>query len=78
VRDRLAPHVRAYTHGSIEALFQGQPARIAVHKYVYPGFDNIVARRPMLGRALRAVFYVLESTPLARFGLSHFVVAEKI
>lgn len=78
VRNRLAPHVRAYTHRGIEGLFAGLPGRVAVHGYVYPGFDNIVARRPHLGQLLRAVFYVLESTPLRRFGLSHFVVVEKV
>jgi SAM-dependent methyltransferase len=78
LRDRLAPHVRAYTHGGIERLFEGQPARIAVHSYVYPGFDNIVARHRVLGWVLRRVFYFLEHTALRRFGLSHFVVAVRI
>jgi SAM-dependent methyltransferase len=77
LRDRLAPHVRAYTHRGIERLFEGLPARIALHGYVYPGFDNIAARRPRLGRVLRWVFYLLERTPLRRFGLSHFLVAER-
>jgi SAM-dependent methyltransferase len=77
LRNALAPHVRAYTHRGIEALFDGQPAQIAVHGYVYPGFDNIVERYKVLGWLLRRVFYLLESTPLQRFGLSHFVVAER-
>jgi SAM-dependent methyltransferase len=77
LRDALAPHVRAYTHRGIEALFDGQPAAIAVHGYVYPGFDNIVARHRVLGWLLRRVFYLLEATPLQRFGLSHFLVAER-
>lgn len=77
LRDRLAPHVRAYTHRGIERLFEGQPARVAIHRYVYPGFDNVVARRRALGWVLRRVFYFLERTPLQRFGLSHFLVARK-
>lgn len=77
LRDRLAPHVRAYTHRGIERLFDGQPARIAVHTYVYPGFDNVIARHRVLGWVLRRVFYFLEHTPLRRFGLSHFLVAER-
>lgn len=77
LRDALAPHVRAYTHRGIESLFDAQPAQIVVHAYVYPGFDNIVARYKLLGWVLRRIFYVLESTPLERFGLSHFVVAER-
>jgi SAM-dependent methyltransferase len=78
LRRRFAPHVRAYTSSGMRRLFNGVPARIVHHGYVYPGFDNIVARRPRLGRFLRVLFYFLEQTPLKRFGLSHFVVAERI
>jgi SAM-dependent methyltransferase len=77
LRDVLAPHVRAYTHRGIEGLFDGQPAAIAVHSYVYPGFDNIVARFGPLGRVLRKVLYVAERTPFQIFGLSHFVILRK-
>jgi 2-polyprenyl-3-methyl-5-hydroxy-6-metoxy-1,4-benzoquinol methylase len=74
-RNRLVPHVRAYTRRQIRALFAGTPLRIIVHTQIYPGFDNIVARRPALGRLLRVVLYALEHTPLRAFGLSHFIVA---
>lgn len=77
VRDRFCPHVRAYTVADIRRLFRGQPAKIVYHGYVFPGFDNVVSRRPRLGRLLRDLCYSLESTPLKRFGLSHFVVAER-
>lgn len=75
LRNRFAPHVRAYTSRGIRRLFDGLPAEIVVHSYVYPGFDNIVGRRPVFGRVLRGVFYLLEHTPLRVFGLSHFLVA---
>ncbi len=75
LRRRFCPHVRAYTAGQIRRLFDGLPASIVEHTYVYPGFDNVVADRPALGRTLRSVCYTLERTPLRRFGLSHFVVA---
>ena len=74
-RDRLVPHVRAYTRRQIRALFVGTPLRIMAHTQIYPGFDNVVARRPALGRLLRIVLYALEHTPLRAFGLSHFIVA---
>jgi SAM-dependent methyltransferase len=77
LRDRLAPHVRAYTAGDVRALFVGLPAQIITHTQIYPGYDNIVARRPGLGRLLRWGAYRLEHTPLRAFGLSHFLVAEK-
>ncbi len=60
-----------------EALFDGLPARVVHHTVVYPGYDNIVYRRPELGRILRRVTYGLEQTPLRWFGLSHLLVVEK-
>ena len=53
------------------------PVRVVVHTYVYPGFDNVIARSPKLGKALRAVLYRAEHTPARAFGLSHFLVLEK-
>ena len=77
IRDRLAPHVRAYTGRGLQSLYAGLPARVVVHTQIYPGYDNVTARRPALGRMLRAVTYAFERTPLSAFGLSHFLVLEK-
>jgi SAM-dependent methyltransferase len=77
LRDCLAPHVRAYTRRDLRRLFDGLPVRIVHHAVVFPGYDNIVARKPALGRMLRAVTYALERTPLRAFGLSHLWVAKK-
>jgi len=77
LRNRLAPHVRAYTAQDLRALFERLPVRIVQHTQIYPGYDNILARRPALGRLLRRVTYGLERTPLRAFGLSHFLVVEK-
>ena len=77
LRNRLAPHVRAYTVGGLRRLLRGLPLRLLHHTQIYPGYDRIVARRPRLGRLLRAVTYALERTPLRRLGLSHFLVARK-
>jgi SAM-dependent methyltransferase len=76
-RDRLVPHARAYTGRTIRRLWVGLPVDVVVHTYVYPGFDNVVARRPRTGRALRAALYRAERTPARAFGLSHFVVLRK-
>jgi SAM-dependent methyltransferase len=73
-RNRLVPHARAYTSGQMRRLIAGLPADVIVQSYVYPGFDNIAARRKRLGSALQGVFHRLEATPLRAFGLSHFVV----
>ncbi len=77
-RDRLCPHVRAYTARGLRRLLAGLPVKIVAHTQVYPGFDNVAARRPWLGRWLRRVLYALERTPLRVFGLSHLLVIERI
>ncbi len=77
LRNRLVPHARAYTRGGIRRTYRGLGARVLAETYVYPGFDNIIARRKRLGRVLRAALYRAEHTPLRMFGLSHFVVLQK-
>jgi SAM-dependent methyltransferase len=77
LRNRLAPHVRAYTAGDLRGLTDRLPLRVVTHTQIYPGYDNVVARRAALGRLLRGGTYWLERTPLRAFGLSHFLVAEK-
>ena len=78
LRDRFAPHVRAYTGRGLRRLFAGQPVRLVHHRVIYPGFDNITARHARLGRVLRRVLYVAEHTPLHIFGLSHVLVLRKV
>jgi ubiquinone/menaquinone biosynthesis C-methylase UbiE len=78
LRNKLVPHARAYTKRGIRRTYGDLGARVNVETYVYPGFDNIIARRKWLGRALRAALYRAERTPLKVFGLSHFVVLEKL
>jgi len=70
--------VRTYTARRVRGLFDGLPVRIVTHTRIFGGYDNIVRRSPRLGRALRAVLYALERTPLRVFGLSHLLVVEKI
>jgi SAM-dependent methyltransferase len=78
VRDRLAPHVRAYTAEGLRSLFLGLPVRVVKHTQIYPGYDNVVYRYPALGRVLRRVTYALEQSPLTIFGISHLLVLEKV
>jgi SAM-dependent methyltransferase len=77
-RNRLCPHVRAYTARDLRRLLDGLPVEVIAHTQVYPGFDKVVARRPWLGRWLRRLFYALERTPLRAFGLSHLLIVERI
>jgi SAM-dependent methyltransferase len=77
LRNRLAPHVRAYTAHGLRKLFAGTSSRMITHTRIYPGYDNLVARRPTIGKVLRGLTYTFERTPLKFFGLSHFIVIEK-
>lgn len=77
LRHKLAPHVRAYTARHLKKLIAGQPVTVVTHTQIYPGYDNLVARRPWLGRMLQRITYALERTPLRIFGLSHLLVIEK-
>ena len=77
LRDRFAPHVRAYTQRGLRRLFAGSRCASSEHRVIYPGFDNVSARHPTLGRLLRRALYVAEKTPLHVFGLSHFLVLRK-
>lgn len=78
LRNRLAPHVRAYRQADLRRLFAGLPLRILERRVVFGAYDNIIARSPALGRILRSLLQALERTPLRFFGLSHFWVLEKI
>jgi len=78
IRDRLAPHVRVYDHRDLEHLFSGLPVRYIRRTVIFGAYDNIIARFPAPGRALRGVLQWLERTPLRAMGLSHFWVVEKI
>ncbi len=77
LRNRLAPHVRAYTVRSLLALFPVDAVEIVVHTQLYPGYDKIVARFPRVGGWLRRITYAMERTPLRYFGLSHFLVLRR-
>jgi SAM-dependent methyltransferase len=76
-RDHLAPHVRVYTCRDLERLFTNLPVCFIQRTIIFGAYDNIIARWPAFGRALRVGLQFLERTPLRIFGLSHFWVVEK-
>ncbi|MCO6451443.1 MAG: class I SAM-dependent methyltransferase [Caldilineales bacterium] len=77
-RNRLAPHVRAYRKSDLRRLLDPLPLHILHFSQIYPGYDNIIYRFPRLGRLVRGATYTLENTSLRTFGLSHFLVAERV
>ena len=76
-RNRLAPHVRVYSRGDLTRLFANLPVRLVEQRVVFGAYDNIIARKPALGKILRATLQAFEKTPLRVLGLSHFWVVEK-
>lgn len=78
VRNRLVPHARAYTRAGLERVTEGLPCRWVDWTVIFPGYDNIVARKPAIGNSIRTVTYTLEQTWLKRLGLSHLLVLERI
>jgi len=77
LRDRLAPHVRAYARRDLDRLIAGLPLGLLERKVVFGAYDNVIARWPRLGAWLRGALQALESTPLRVLGLSHVWVLEK-
>ena len=78
LRNRLVPHARAYTKAGLESITAGLPARWVSWSVIFPGFDNVLARRPALGKALRGATYALEHNWLKRLGLSHLLILERL
>ena len=78
MRDRLAPHVRAYTARRLRALFSDLPVREVSHRRIFGGYDNIAARFGAPGRVLRDSLQRAEGTPFDVVGLSHLLVLERL
>jgi len=76
-RNRLAPHVRAYSRADLHRLFTGLPVKVVFRTIIFGAYDNIIQRQPVVGKYFRAIIQALEKTPLKFFGLSHFWVVEK-
>lgn len=76
-RNVLAPHVRVYSAGDLEALFADLPVTFVERTIIFGAYDNLIARFGVLGNVLRSLLQFLEKTPLKVFGLSHFWVVEK-
>jgi SAM-dependent methyltransferase len=78
LRNRLAPHVRAYGRRDLDRLAAGLPLQVIQRSVIFGAYDNIIRSRPRLGRTLRALLQRLEDTPLRVLGLSHFWVLERV
>jgi SAM-dependent methyltransferase len=77
LRDRLAPHVRAYTRRGLRRLFDGLPARVVHQARIYGGGDTLARKYGRVGRLVGDLVQRAEGTPFDIYGLSHFMVIEK-
>ena len=77
LRNKFAPHVRAYRAGDIRNLFAGMDGVMLEHTQIYPGYDKFARRNQALADMFRRLTYFFERTPLRVFGLSHFAVWKK-
>ncbi len=77
-RRQLFPHVRAYSTSDIKKLVSGLQVKVYQQTIIFGAYDNIISRSSVFGRFLRSVLQQLEHTPLRFFGLSHFLVLEKV
>jgi SAM-dependent methyltransferase len=77
MRNKLVPHARAYTKAGLERVTAGLPCRWVDWTVIFPGYDNIVARQPVLGRSVQKITYGMEQTWFKRLGLSHLLVLER-
>jgi len=78
MRNKLVPHARAYTKAGLERITAGLPCRWVDWTVIFPGYDNVVARKPAVGKTLQSVTYTMEQTWLKRLGLSHLLILERI
>ncbi len=76
-RNRLAPHVRVYSAGDLQKLFDHLPVKLVRRTIIFGAYDNLIQRFGLAGKVLRFVLQAMEKTPLRVLGLSHFWVVEK-
>jgi SAM-dependent methyltransferase len=76
-RNRLAPHVRVYSAGDLQQLFDHLPVKFIQRTMIFGAYDNLIQRFGLAGKALRFLLQAMEKTPLRVLGLSHFWVVEK-
>jgi len=75
---KLTPHVRNYSNKDLLSLFPQKSIKIIHHSHVFPGLDGLVTKTGLGGKFIRKILEFLERTPLHYFGISHFLVVEKL
>lgn len=78
IYNKLTPHVRNYFKRDLFGLIKGVSYKKVYYSGVFPGFDKLTSKISLFGKLILQFFRLLEKTPLNRFGISHFLVLEKL
>lgn len=78
IRRYFCPHVRVYSAETLKKLFQELPVSFILISYVFPAFDRISKKFPILAGVLRRLASFAERKRFfKKFGISIFAVVEK-
>jgi 2-polyprenyl-3-methyl-5-hydroxy-6-metoxy-1,4-benzoquinol methylase len=75
---RLTPHVRNYFKRDLFNMLKVASYRRIAYRRIFPGFDKLSSKIPILGTLIKGFFHLLDKTPLRIFGISHVVILEKL
>lgn len=77
-RDRFAPHVRIYDIPRIWNLYKDLPLKTVLWTQLWPGFDALARSSSSAGLLLNALRFLMENTAMRVFGISHFLILQRL
>jgi len=79
IRKYFTPHTRIYTLSSLKKLFSGKQVCFSEVDFLWPAFDRIERKIPILGKLLKNIGQMAgKSFLLKRLGISIFLIVEKL
>lgn len=78
IYEKLVPHVRNYRKKDLYALLKGSSYKKVHYQGVFPAFDKLASKIPLFGTMIQVFFRLINKTPFNRFGISHFLIVEKL
>mgnify|MGYP000352322874 CR=1 FL=1 len=78
IRNIFCPHVRVYSVKVLKKLFEREKVDFEVISFVFPAFDKIERKLPVLGKIFKKISIFFEKNSiLRRFGISIFMIVKK-
>ena len=78
VYKEMTPHVRNYYRRDLFEIIKSARFKVIFYQGIFPGFDKLSNKIPLIGKLIQKIFRILEKTPLNIFGISHFLILEKL